>query len=233
MKRVVIAVPTIPERRERHAGVEAFWRDRTPEHHVDVVFSEAGKSWGAGLNDVYQQVKADPPDFFVCGSDDMVPADERWLPSAELWMERACYVCPRVDDPRFVNYGSADGPHVRVEDGAPGDMSTFPILRGDWLELAFPLPDDLHYFADSLIAARIYKAGIRAVAVPSCRIIHLHAPEGRGAGYGSENTRLYIDTVRYTRALEAEGIDRATLPNGIRGGMWEPHFIEIGTLAGA
>ena len=73
-------------------------------------------------------------------------------------------------------------------------MSTFPILRGDWLKIAFPLPDDLHYYSDSLIAARIYKAGIPAVAVPSCRIIHLHAHEGRGL---SARTEIPISADNY------------------------------------
>lgn len=233
MTRVVVAVPTIEVRRHRRAQVEELWTSRTPEADVDVIFSEAGESWAAGLNDVWEQVKNDPPDVFILGSDDMIPADERWLPNAQPWLEQGNVPAPRVEDPRFTNCGGFDCRHGIVLDGAPGEMTAFIIINGEWGHDVFPLPDDLHYFADNYANFKLVRAGHAIVCAPFCRIIHMHAPEGRGAGYGSENTRLYIDTVRYTRALEAEGIDRETLPNAMRGGMWEPHFQEIGTLAGA
>lgn len=225
--RVVLAVPTIPERFPRREGLEKLWRERTPEADLEIVYSEAGTTWGDGLNDIYEQVKDDPPDLFVCGSDDFCPADERWLPTILPWLNKNVYPAPLVEDPRFRNYGGHPHP---VTDGTPGDMSTFPILRGEWLPLIFPLPEGLHYFADNLIAAMLAVNSVSCVAVPSCRMLHLHAQEGRGAGYGSENTRLYVDTVRYTRALEERGIDRLSLPVNVRGHMWEEQYQEIGRL---
>lgn len=228
--RVLLAVPTIPERHHRREGLEKLWRERTPEADLEIVYSEAGTTWGDGLNDIYEQVRDNPPDLFLCGSDDMCPADERWEPSLRMWLDAGYFTVPRVDDPRFVNYGSSFGAHVEVQDGAPADMSTFPILKGEWLDKVFPVPEGLHYFADGWISAMLYLDGIGAVAVPTCRILHMHAMEGRGAGYGSENTRLYVDTVRYTDALNARGIDRLTLPNNLRGHMYEEQYQEIGRL---
>lgn len=230
MTRVVLAIPTIPERPGHAERTAQAWTERTPEATVEAIISTAGETWAAGLNDVYEQVKHDPPAVFICGSDDMWPADERWLPCVLPWLEQGIFPAPRVDDPRFVNYGGHLQP---VPDGTPSDMSSFPILRGDWLDTVFPLPEDLHYYSDNLLAARLFLTGVSCVAAPACRIIHLHAQEGRGAGYGSENMRLYIDTVRYTRALEADGIDRTALPEGLRGHMWEESYLEIGRKIGA
>lgn len=230
MTRVVLAVPTIPEREHRLPEFEQMWRDRTPDASLDIRYSTAGDTWSSGLNDIWAQIKRRPPDVLILGSDDMVPADERWLPSAQRWLNQGLIPGPRVEDPRFVDCAGHPG---SVTEGVPGDMTGFLILRGDWGKHVFPLPEDLAYFADNLAAVLLASAGVRIVTCPTCRIIHLRAPEGRGFGYGSENTRLYIDTVRYTRALAARGIDRATLPKAQRGGMWEPHFQEIGELAGA
>lgn len=228
--RVILAVPTIPARQHRLNEFELMWRERTPEADLQIIYSEAGDTWSTGLNDIWQQVRRRPPDVFVLGSDDMVPADERWLPAAWHWLEQDKVPGPRVEDPRFVNTAGHPG---TVAEGTPGDMTAFLIIRGAWGKHVFPLPADLAYFADNLACVKLARKGHDIVAVPSCRIIHLHAPEGRGFGYGSENTRLFIDTVRYTRALDQLGIDRLSLPKGQRGGMWEDHYHEIGILAGA
>lgn len=228
--RVVLAVPTIEARRHRRPQLEQLWRSRTPDADLEIVYSEAGDSWSSGLNDVWEQVSDDPPDVFILGSDDMIVVDERWLPSVLPWLERGYVPAPRVEDPRFTTCGGYPG---HVEDGTRADMTAFIIIRGEWGRDVFPLPDDLAYFADNLACTKLRWAGHRIVCTPTCRILHLHAPEGRGFGYGSENTRLHIDTVRYTRALEALGISRVDLPPDLRGGMWEPHFLEIGTLMGA
>jgi len=227
MTSVLLAVPTIPERFPRREGLEKLWRERTPEADLEIVYSEAGTTWGDGLNDIVEQLGGDVPDVFVCGSDDFCPADERWLPSVLPWLEQNIYPAPLVEDPRFRNYGGHPHP---VPDGTPGDMSTFPILRGDWLDIVFPLPEGLHYYSDNFLAALLSLSGVSCVAVPSCRMLHLHAQEGRGAGYGSENTRLFVDTVRYTDALNERGIDRLSLPPNIRGHMFEEHYHEIGRL---
>ena len=227
--RVVLAVPTIEARRHRRPDLEHLWRQRTPDAHLEILYSEAGTTWAAGLNDIWAQVRRDPPDVFLLGSDDMIPGDERWLPVCLPWIARGHVPAPKVEDPRFTSYGGFPYP---VSEGTPAEMTAFLIIDGTWGDVVFPLPDDLHYFSDNLANVLLTRAGHGVVACPTCRIIHLHAAEGRGAGYGSENTRLYIDTARYTRHLEALGIDREGLPPGQRGAMWEPHFIEIGTLAG-
>lgn len=229
-----MAIPTIDARPNR-AFVTAIDWERKTCFHADIrsISSTAGTTWAAGLNHIWEQVRDDPPDVFVCGSDDMVPHDDRWLPAVLPWLNQNFYPAPRVSDPRFENYAGPDHPGIIVPDGTPTFMSTFPILAGSWLDHVFPLPDDLHYFADNLLAVKLMRAGVDTVAVPSCRIIHQHAQEGRGAGYGSENNRLYIDTVRYTKALEQLGVERAGLPKNLRGHMWEQHFHDAGIAYGA
>ena len=230
MTSVLLAVPTIPERFPRREGLEKLWRERTPEADLEIVYSEAGTTWSSGLNDIWAQVRDNPPDVFVFGSDDMMPADERWLPSALSMIEQGYVPAPLVEDPRFSTCG---GHATNVPVGTPADMTAFIIIDGKWGEDVFPLPDDLAYFADNLSCLKLRKAGHRIVCAPECRIIHLHAAEGRGFGFGSENMRLHIDTVRYTRILEKMGLDRAMLPPGLRGGMFEEHFQEIGRALGA
>lgn len=228
--KVVLAVPTIPARRERLPGLEQLWRDRTPEAELEIIYSEAGESWAAGLNDVWSQVRNDPPEVFVLGSDDMIPGDERWLPNAHYWLTFGKVPAPTVEDPRFTSFGGF--PH-HVPDGTPSEMTAFIIIDGKWGDDVFPLPADLHYFSDNAACYLLTRAGHEIVAVPTCRIIHAHAQEGRGAGYGSENMRLHIDTVRYTRWLDSIGVDRASLPAAQRGHMIEESFQEIGRALGA
>lgn len=228
--RVLLAVPTIPARAHRLPDLERIWRERTPEATLEIVYSEAGESWCAGLNDIWAQVKDDPPDVFILGSDDFIPGDERWLPSIIPWLDAETLPAPLVEDPRFASCG---GFLTRVPEGTPAAMTAFIIIAGRWGEHVFPLPEDLHYFGDNAACALLLRAGIPCVTAPLCRMIHLHASEGRGAGYGSENTRLHIDTVRYTRFLESRGIDRLTLPEGIKGFMWEERYQEIGRSLGA
>lgn len=144
----------------------------------------------------------------------MCPADDNWLPPLLDLMERGVYPAPLVDDPRFTNYGGHRHP---VEDGTPSDMSSFPVLHGQWLGDVFPLPPDLHYYADNLVAVKLARVGIPCVACPSSRIRHMWAKEARGAGEGSEEARMLVDTARYTAALAELGIDRQMLPEGQRG----------------
>lgn len=230
MTRVVLAVPTIPVRAHRLPDLERLWRERTPDADMEIIYSQAGESWSAGLNDVWQQVADDPPDVFILGSDDMLPGDERWLPNVMPWIEKGYVPAPRVEDPRFTTCG---GFPYRILDGTPADMTAFIIIDGKWGGDVFPLPEDLAYFADNLASLKLRLAGHRIVCAPDCRIIHMHAPEGRGFGFGSENSRLYIDTVRYTRTLEAMGIDRESLPPDIRGHMFEERYQQVGREMGA
>ncbi len=231
--RVVVAIPTIAARPGLAEKTGERWIAATPDADVTVLISTAGSSWGDGLNDIYDRVRIDPPDLFICGSDDMIPAADQWLPAIVPFLENDCFPVPRVSDPRFENYGGPNHPQQEVSDGCPTYMSTFPILKREWLPLVFPVPEGLHYFCDNWISAALWLRGVHAVAVPSCRILHLHAREGRGAGYGSENNRLYIDTVRYSRFLESKGIDRLSLPDPIRGHMHEERYQRVGREMGA
>lgn len=211
--RIVIAMPTIPERAELALETAAAWQLHTCQP-VEVIPSHAPGGWAAGLNAIWAQVRDPAPDVFVCASDDMQPADGNWLPPLLDYLHRGVYPAPCVIDPRFINHGG----HLRpVPDGTESQMSSFPVMSGQWGDVVFPLPDDLSYYADNLIAVKLARAGIPCVAVPSSRIRHLWAQEGRGFGEGSEEQAMRAHSERYTRALAALGIDRATLPAGQRG----------------
>lgn len=211
--RLVVAIPTIPARRKRHAQVEAAWRRHTCQP-IDVIFSEAGHSWGDGLNDIWAQVRDPAPSIFVCASDDVIPEDDNWLPPLLDHIARGVQPAPCLIDPRFTNYGG----HLKpVPDGTESDMASVPVLAGMWGDSIFPVPEDLHYFCDNFVALKLLEAGIPCVAVPSSRLRHLWAEEGRGAGMPTEQIRMAVDSERYTEALAAMGIDRAELPKNLRG----------------
>lgn len=224
MSGIVVAIPTIAERGDLAEQTAAAWHLHTCQP-VRTVISAAGDSWAAGLNDVWQQVRHLEPDVFVCGSDDMVPDDDNWLPPLLEYLAQGMFPAPCVVDPRFTNYGGHRSP---VDDGTSSDGSSFPVIAGGWGDLIFPLPPDLHYYADNLFAVLLERAGHPCVAVPSSRIRHLWAREGRGAGFGDESTRMLVDTVRYTETLQALGIDRVLLPAGQRGPCWEEQWLEKG-----
>jgi hypothetical protein len=197
--RIVVAMPTVPERSDACAEASADWRRLTPVP-VEVVTSLVPGGWCAGLNDVWRRRRG--ADLFVCASDDMVPENEGWLEPLLTQLRRGVMPVPCVIDPRWTNYGGFDEP---VPDGTPSPRCTFPILAGGWLDIAFPLPDDLHYFGDDLIRDRLLHAGIPSVAVPSSRIRHHFDQRGRGAGAGSEGARMEIDSPRYRRELARLG----------------------------
>ena len=213
---VVVAVPTIEARGDAWREVEARFARHTCQP-VQVTPSWAEGGWAAGLNDVWEQVREDPPDVFVCGSDDMYPEDDNWLPPLLDELARGAYPAPTVIDPRWTNYGGHQRP---VPDGTPSHMSTFPVLHGGWLDAVFPLPADLSYYADNLIAVKLQQAGVECVAVPSSRIRHLHLEAGRGFGLGSEQKAMIEHSRRYTRALEELGVDRRRLHPNLRGAYW-------------
>lgn len=210
---VVVAIPTIAARGEAwQIAREAF--DRHTCQPVTVIPSWAPGGWAAGLNEVWEAVREDPPEVFVCGSDDMLPEDDNWLPPLLDHMARGTYPAPTVIDPRFINYG---GHKREVADGTPSWMSTFPVLSGSWGDSVFPLPADLSYYADNLIAVKLRLGGVECVAVPSSRIRHLHLQAGRGFGLGSEDKAMVEHSARYSAVLEEMEIDRAALPLDLRG----------------
>lgn len=214
---VVVAIPTITARGNLwERAAEAFRRHTCQPVRVVPSWAEGG--WAAGLNEVYEQVREDPPDVLCCGSDDMRPADDNWLPPLLSALRASAYPAPTVEDPRWTNYGGHSKP---VADGTPSHMSTFPVLHGGWLDAVFPLPDDLSYYADNLIAVKLSLAGIECVAVPSSRIVHDHEKRGRGFGLGSEQKAMMVHSRRYSLALEELGVDRARLHSNLRGAYWK------------
>jgi hypothetical protein len=213
---VVVAIPTITERGDAWKDCASSF-DRHTCQPVTVIPSWAEGGWGAGLNDVWTQVADDPPDVFVCGSDDMHPADDNWLPPLLDALERGAYPAPTVADPRWTNYGGHSKP---VPDGTPSHMSTFPVLVGEWGNTVFPLPDALSYYADNLIAVKLARHGIECVAVPSSRIKHLHLDAGRGFGHGSEQKAMMAHSRLYSAALAELEVDRRTLHPNLRGAYW-------------
>jgi hypothetical protein len=213
---VVVAVPTIAERGNAwEVAAEHFARFTCQPVEVIPSWREGG--WAAGLNEVWEQVREDPPDVFCCSSDDMWPANDNWLPPLLDALRAGAYPAPTVEDPRWTNYGGHSKP---VPDGTPSLMSTFPVLHGGWGDAVFPLPDDLSYFADNLIAVKLSLAGIECVSVPSSRIIHGHDPRGRGFGLGSEQKAMMVHSRRYTVALAELGVERKTLASNLRGAYW-------------
>ena len=177
--------------------------------------SLARGGWGAGLNDVWEKVKADPPDVFACSSDDMYPEDDNWLPPLLRALQAGAYPAPTVIDPRWTNYGGHDKP---VPDGTPSHMSSYPVLVGEWGNAVFPLPDGLSYYADNLIAVKLGELhGIECVAVPSSRFRHGRDERGRGFGHGSEEKAMRAQSPLYTAACDELGVRRKMLHHGCAG----------------
>lgn len=183
--KLIIAIPTIPERGDAWEKVGAEWRAKTTQE-VIIEPSWRKPTWAAGLNEVWE--KHPDADIFVCGSDDMIPRGADWLPAIEDYVNLGV-IAPQVIDPRFTRFA----PEIR--DGAPTDMSSFPIIPGRLLARIFPLPDELHYYSDNLISDRVD----RTIAVPSCVILHTMDPRGRGAGMGDEAARMVHDKTIYRR----------------------------------
>jgi GT2 family glycosyltransferase len=213
---VVVAIPTIKERGDAWKE-RALDFDRRTCQPVTVVPSWAPGGWAAGLNEVAEQFMENPPDVFCCGSDDMYPEDDNWLPPLLDALRAGAYPAPTVIDPRWTNYGGHNKP---VADGTPSKMSTFPVLHGGWLDAVFPLPDALSYYADNLIAVKLRLAGIECVAVPSSKIRHLHLKVGRGFGEGSEQKAMMKHSRLYSEALEELGVNRKQLHTNLRGAYW-------------
>jgi glycosyl transferase family 2 len=214
---VVVAIPTIKARDNAWEVCAEHWQRFTCQP-VTVIPSWAKGGWGAGLNEVWEQVKGDPPDVFVCSSDDMYPADDNWLPPLLRHLVNGAYPAPTVEDPRFTNYG---GHRKLVPDGTPSHMSTLPVLAGEWGNTVFPLPPGLSYYADNLIAVKLGMHGIECVAVPSSRIVHGHDPRGRGFGHGTETKAMMAHSRLYSAELKVLGVDRRRLHPNLRGAYWQ------------
>ena len=213
---VVVAIPTIKARPNAWRECAAAFERHTCQP-VTVIPSYAKGGWGAGLNEVWEQVKGDPPDVFVCSSDDMQPIDDNWLPPLLRHLALGAYPAPTVIDPRWTNYGGHNKP---VADGTPSHMSTFPVLVGEWGNAVFPLPVGLSYYADNLIALKLSLHGIECVAVPSSLIQHTHDQRGRGFGHGSEEKAMRAQSPIYTAACDELGVRRKMLHTRLRGAYW-------------
>lgn len=193
--KVVVAIPTIEDRGELWQDTAKAWRHHTSQP-IEIVPSWAPGGWAAGLNAVYNEHP--DADIFVCGSDDIIPVDDFWLPCVESFLERNLSPVPMMLDPRFVIQGGVISDEER-EDGAESHMSNLPILRGDWLDKVLPLPADLHYFSDNLASTRLHKIGVKTVYAKSFVVRHLWDPRGRGAGMLTEENRMQHDRALYKR----------------------------------
>lgn len=188
---ILIAIPTNGQRPDALKKTIRAWKRNTP---VDLTFhiTEHGDTWCAGLNDAYRAYPG--ASIFICGSDDMYPENDRWLDPVVEALERNESPVPLMLDPRFTIYG---GSQQEVPDGSHTHMTNFPVLKRAWLKDVFPLPDDLHYYGDNLIADRLHAIGVPTVATLDFVIRHDHDPRGRGAGMGDESTRMEHDRQVY------------------------------------
>ena len=189
--KIVIAIPTIAERPGLADETAQKWRDQTCIP-IEIHVTTYGDTWAAGLNDAWKNHP--DADIFVCASDDMYPEDGYWLPCVQERLERGESPVPLMLDPRFTIYG---GSINEVPDGTQTHMTNFPVLRREWLSSVFPLPEELHYFSDNLIADRLHGIGVPTVATLEFVIRHDADPRGRGAGMGDEPTRMAHDKQVY------------------------------------
>lgn len=171
-ERILVAIPTIAERGDAHLEAAKSFHDHTPLP-CDIFVSWRKGGWCDGLNEAWEN--RDGQDYFVCASDDMRATEGWWEPLAE-YLGYGLYPAPTVESPEVTSYG---GFHEELPDGTPTSMSTFPVLKMEWLEHVFPLPERFHFYGDNVIADRLTKVGIRCVAVASSRIVHLADNRGR------------------------------------------------------
>ena len=205
---VVLAIPTLKARDPAAKETAAIWQQHTCQP-LRVIVSYAPGGWSAGLNDAWEQVRMEPPLAFVCGSDDMEPEDDNWLPPLLDLLQREAFPAPTVIDPRWTNYGGHVTP---VPDGTPSDMSSFPVIHGSWGDAIFPLPESLSYYADNLISVKVRQLGKPCVACPSSRIVHRYSQIARGFGHENELAALRAHEELFEAELVELGIDRRTLP---------------------
>lgn len=135
----------------------------------------------------------------VCGSDDIFPENDYWLPACEEWLEQGKSPVPHMKDPRFEIQGGVITDTPRSA-GDQSHMTNFPILRGDWLRFVFPLDPRMHYFSDNVIADRLHAHGVETVYAPDFVVVHTWDERGRGAGMGSEDIRMVHDRQLYRSA---------------------------------
>lgn len=190
--KIVLAIPTIADRGDAWEEVgEKFQTQTCQPLIVRPAYRPGG--WCDGLNEAWE---AHPDaDVFICGSDDMEPKDANWFPPLLRFLEQGKYPAPKMEnhDPvrGYWEYPGTWEPDP--VDGTPSKMSTFCVLKGEWLPHVFPLPENFHYYGDDEIARRLRKAGIPCVACPSSVIVHRMESVGRGAGMGSEDVRMAYD----------------------------------------
>lgn len=188
---IVIAIPTNGLRHDTLQATKDAWVRHTCQP-ITFHVTTYGDTWAAGLNDAW---KTHPDaDVFVCASDDMFPEDDFWLPPAVSHLDKNECPVPTVLDPRMTTHGGTQDTYWEgeVTEGAPARMTNFPILKREWLDKVFPLPEDLHYFSDNLIGDRLKAAGIPLVTCLDIRIRHAWDQRGR-----NESERMQADRKRY------------------------------------
>lgn len=190
--KIILAIPSIRDRGEAWKEVgEKFQRHTCQPLTVEPGFRKGG--WCDGLNETWE--KHQDADVFICGSDDMEPLDDNWLPPILRFLDEGKYPAPAMHnhDPERGFWIYPGAWELDPVDGTPSKMSTFCVLKKEWLPRVFPLPSNFHYYGDDEIARRLRAIGVECVACPSSVIVHHMDPRGRGAGMGSEGLRMEHD----------------------------------------
>lgn len=195
--KTVLAIPTIKERGDTWKATGELWG------RVTVFPSWRPGGWAAGLNEAWEE--HGDADIFICGSDDIWPEGD-WLPVVKHFLDRNQSPVPLMKDPRFTIQGGVITDEER-ENGTESHMTNFPVLKQEWLNDVFPLPEDLHYYSDNLIADRLHAIGVPTVFAKDFVVIHDWDERGRGAGMGSEEARMEHDRDIY-RALKRDRVNR-------------------------
>lgn len=191
MPKIVLAIPTIEERGNAWEEVaETFQRHTCQPLTVHPSWRKGG--WCDGLNEAWEE--HGDASVFICASDDMTPKDDFWLPPLLNFLDQDLYPAPKMEnhDPTR-GYWEYPGTWGESFDGAPSQMSTFCVLKREWLPWVFPLPSNFHYYGDNEIAKRLKRHGIQCVACPSSVIVHRMDQRGRGAGMANEDRRMDFD----------------------------------------
>ena len=157
-----IVIPTIAGREATLERTLTAYQDRCRpgcEFETIVIRDRptCGDAWNAGA-------ELAQGEYLHFGADDLEPADPTWWAGAIA-------VCLA---------GALPVGWVTEHDQRFGlDFARVPFLRRDWWPLAGPMPEQLHYFTDTLITDRLARHGIRTCQAPGFDFFHHRSMVGR------------------------------------------------------
>jgi hypothetical protein len=186
---ISVVVPTIAGREHWLERCLAAYRRHGGELEIIVVRDApaCGVAWQEGA----EQARGEYVHF---SADDLEPFAGWWQAAV------ATVDAGFVPAPRILN---ADGTlqscgewAVLQDDGAQTDMTRIPFLsRAQWDLVAPMIP--LHYYTDNWVSHRARSHGVETRVVHAYAFVHHFAPEGRGAGMGSDADRMWHDLALY------------------------------------